>query len=65
MLAFPAAPRPFRRRRPAPFTRAWVEAAAAPSARRRVPALPAWLPGERRLAALLTLLLAAGAALLG
>ena len=63
MVASPA-PRPFRRRRPAPFTGEWVRAQAAPP-RRRLPALPAWVPGERRLAAVLTLLLAAGVALVG
>ena len=61
MLAQPAS-FPFRRRRPTPFTREWVEARAAPPPRRHVVALPAWLPGERRLSAALVLLLAAGVA---
>ena len=59
----PPALHPFRRRRPAPFTSEWLTAAATP--RRYGLVLPAWVPGERRLAAVLTLLLAAGVALVG
>ena len=53
-----------RRRRPVPFTSEWVQDRAAPR-RCRAVAVPAWVPGERRLAALLVLLAAAGVALTG
>ena len=64
MLVRPAL-RLARSRRPAPFSKEWVEARAAPAPRRPAPSLPAWVPEERRLAAAVVLLLAAGAALAG
>jgi hypothetical protein len=56
-------PRPSSRRRPAPFSSEWVAAQAAP--RRRLPAVPTWVPSERRLAALLVLAIAAARAVAG
>ena len=64
MLVRPA-PRLSRRQRPLPFSSEWVATLAAATPERRGAAVPAWLPSERRLSALLVLLLAAGVALAG
>lgn len=48
---------------PSPFSSEWLRSPTPPAPRRRVPALPAWMPGARALSATLVLLLAATTAI--